>query len=793
MVASPNGKKTGSSRKKASGASVGKKKAWASNGASLVVVESPAKARTIERILGRKFVVKASQGHLRDLPKGKLGVDIESGFAPSYSVLKDKKAVVKELKELGDKSSSIYLATDPDREGEAISWHLVEAADWNTDGASLQRVVFHEITQDAVLAAFDNPRPIDMELVNAQQARRILDRLVGYQISPLLWRKVQRGLSAGRVQSVALRMVVDREREIEAFVSMEYWTLKALLQKRDGKKTPKKESFSALLQSLKGHKGKLGVPDESAARRIEGELNGADFSVAQVKKREVKTSPWAPFITSTLQQEASRKLRMSASRTMAIAQQLYEGLAVGSEGSVGLITYMRTDSTNVASSALQEARGYIRDNFGESFLPKQPRVFRKKAKGAQEAHEAIRPTSVHREPQTLKSKLSRDQFRLYELIWQRMLASQMADALSDATTVDIDATCRQAPNVYVFRATGSVLKFKGFRVLYEESQDDAEDEDGKAPLPELSEKEALDFLGLDSNQHFTQPPPRYTEASLIKLLEEKGIGRPSTYAPIISTITGRHYVQKDAGRLKPTVLGTTVCDLLTNHFSDIMDTNFTAKMEEELDEVARGEREWVPMLEDFYRPFQQKLEAATEAMPRVKVEEATDEVCDKCGRPMVIKIGRFGKFMACSDYPTCKNTKQVPSEDGAQGPQQDEVTDEVCDKCGNAMVIKSGRYGKFMACSDYPTCKNSKPLKIGVKCPQCGSDLVQRTSRNKGRTFYGCSSYPKCDFIVSQRPLPDPCPECSGLMVASGRDGVRCTKCSWRGDMPSQELAASRS
>ena len=591
MVASPNGKKTGSSRKKASGASVGKKKAWASNGASLVVVESPAKARTIERILGRKFVVKASQGHLRDLPKGKLGVDIESGFAPSYSVLKDKKAVVKELKELGDKSSSIYLATDPDREGEAISWHLVEAADWNTDGASLQRVVFHEITQDAVLAAFDNPRPIDMELVNAQQARRILDRLVGYQISPLLWRKVQRGLSAGRVQSVALRMVVDREREIEAFVSTEYWTLKALLQKRDGKKTPKKESFSALLQSLKGHKGKLGVPDESAARRIEVELNGADFSVAQVKKREVKTSPWAPFITSTLQQEASRKLRMSASRTMAIAQQLYEGLVVGSEGSVGLITYMRTDSTNVASSALQEARGYIRDNFGESFLPKQPRVFRKKAKGAQEAHEAIRPTSVHRGPQTLKSKLSRDQFRLYELIWQRMLASQMADALSDATTVDIDATCRQAPNVYVFRATGSVLKFKGFRALYEESRDDAEDEDGKAPLPELSEKEALDFLGLDSNQHFTQPAPRYTEASLIKLLEEKGIGRPSTYAPIISTITGRHYVQKDAGRLKPTVLGTTVCDLLTNHFSNIMDTNFTARMEEELDEVARGERE----------------------------------------------------------------------------------------------------------------------------------------------------------------------------------------------------------
>ena len=763
-----------------------------------MVVESPAKARTIERILGGEFVVKASQGHVRDLPKGKLGVDIEAGFQPSYSIMGEKKATVQELKTLGKSASSIFLATDPDREGEAISWHLAEAADWGTQSDRLQRVVFHEITKEAVEEAFRHPRSIDMELVNAQQARRILDRLVGYQISPLLWKKVQRGLSAGRVQSVALRMVVDREREIEAFVPREYWTIEARLQKEGRTKAQRGDPFTATLQSLKGQRGKLNISDEPSARGIEEELKGADYVVAQVKQREVKQSPAPPFITSTLQQEASRKLRLTAQRTMALAQQLYEGVPLGAEGSQGLITYMRTDSTNVAASALQETREFIQQKYGKEYMPQQPRVFRRRARGAQEAHEAVRPTSIAREPESLKAHLTRDQLRLYDLIWRRMLASQMADARSDSTSVDIDAKCKAASKTYLFRATGSVLKFPGFRVLYMESADDSDEDEAKAPLPVLATNEPLDYQGLDSKQHFTQPPPRYTDASLIKALEEKGIGRPSTYAPIISTITDRHYVNKEAGRLKPSELGCTVCDLLTQFFPDIMDTGFTAKMEEELDEVARGDRKWVPMLEDFYAPFEKSLKAATDGMPRVRVEEATDEVCEKCGKPMVIKTGRFGRFLACTNFPECRNTKPVPSEAtpeqaGQATSQPEEATDEVCDKCGKPMLVKTGRFGKFLACSDYPTCKNSRPLKVGVPCPKCGGDIVQRRSRGRGRVFYGCSKYPDCDFIANQRPLPDPCPECGGLMVASGSDGVRCTVCTWKGDLPAGELASAKS
>ena len=710
---------------------------------NLVVVESPAKARTIERILGRDYVVKASQGHVRDLPKGKLGVDIEDDFEPSYLVLQDKNAVVRELKALGDKASSIYLATDPDREGEAISWHLVKAAAWDNGNTPLHRVVFHEITPQAVKEAFNHSRDIDMELVNAQQARRILDRLVGYQISPLLWRKVQRGLSAGRVQSVALRIIVDREREINAFVPKEYWSIEAQLRKMAHAQKGRGETFAAILHSIKGQKGKLDIPDGTTAQGIEGELEGAEYTVGQVKKREVKGSPSPPFITSTLQQEAGRKLRFTAKRTMVAAQQLYEGLSIGNEGSVGLITYMRTDSTLVAASALQEARGYIRKEYGDDYLPHQPRVFRKKSKNAQEAHEAIRPTSINRDPQSLKRYLSPDQFKLYDLIWRRMLASQMADSRSDATSVDVEAKCPNISRVYILRSTGSVLRFPGFRILYMESRDDTDEEEGKQPLPELSEGEKLNCLKLESKQHFTQPPPRYTEASLIKMLEDKGIGRPSTYAPIISTIMDRSYVAKDGGRLYPTVLGTTICDLLTQFFTDIMETDFTARMEGELDEVASGERKWVPVLKDFYGPFQKSLEVATETMPRVKVEEPTDEVCDLCNNPMVIKTGRFGRFMACSNFPACKNTRRIQKS-------------------------------------------------IGVACPRCGGDLVQRSSKGRGRrVFYGCSRYPSCEFIINQRPVAEPCPECSGLMVSSGRNGVKCTSCAWVGDTPEKELAAS--
>ena len=771
-----------------------------SNGSSLVIVESPAKARTIERILGDGYLIRASRGHVRDLPKGKLGVDLERSFDPSYTVVKDKQEVVRELKDLGASAASIYLATDPDREGEAISWHLVKAADWDTGAKPLHRVVFHEITQDAVKEAFEHPRALDMELVHAQQARRILDRLVGYQISPLLWRKVQRGLSAGRVQSVALRMVVDREKEIRAFVPREYWTIEARLRKTGGTKEKRSEAFTALLHSIKGQKGKIKIEDGDRAKEIEADLKGARYAVSQVKTREVKQSPAPPFITSTLQQEAFRKLRFSAKRTMVAAQQLYEGLALGNEGSVGLITYMRTDSTNVTPASVQEARRYIEGRFGEEYLPAKPRAFRRKAKGAQEAHEAVRPTSITRTPDDLKGHLSRDQYRLYDLIWRRMLASQMAEARSDSTTVETEAAETKSQKTYLFRSTGSVLTFPGFRTLYMESVDDGEEESGKGPPAGLKSGDALSCLGIDPKQHFTQPPPRYTEASLIKSLEEKGIGRPSTYAPIISTIMDRHYVVKEESKLAPTSLGETVCDLLIGYFTDIMDTNFTARMEDELDEVARGERQWVPMLEDFYGPFQKALDVATEDMPRVKVEEATDEVCDKCGKPMVIKMGRFGRFMACSSFPECRNTRPVPSEgngarEASSGSEAQETTDEVCEKCGKPMEIRTGRFGKFIACTDYPTCKTSKPIlnKVGVPCPRCGGDLVQRRGRGRGRVFYGCSRYPDCDFLVNQRPLPEPCPECEGLMVQSGREGARCTTCAWKGDAPAPEEALARS
>ena len=714
-------------------------------GKNLVIVESPAKARTVGQMLGKKYLVTASQGHVRDLPKSKIGVDIEQDFAPSYVVMQDKRAILKDLKKAGDEAIQIYLATDPDREGEAISWHLQAAANWDQRPEPPKRVVFHEITKEAVQEAFENPREIDMQLVNAQQARRILDRLVGYQISPLLWRRVQRGLSAGRVQSVALRMVVDRERDIQAFVPVESWTLEAQLRKQVGPEGQRDE-FTGVLHSLKGQKGRLNIPTEEEARRYEAELDGASYAVAAVKKREVRQRPAAPFTTSTMQQEAGRKLRFTAQRTMVVAQQLYEGLAVGDGGPVGLITYMRTDSIQVAQSALSEVRDYIGKRYGKEYLPDKPRIHRNKAKAAQEAHEAIRPTSIRRDPQSLKPYLNREQFSLYSLVWERMLASQMADARSEATTVDIDASCRKSPNIYNFRATGSVLKFPGFRSVYLESRDDAADEDGRQALPTLAGGDPLDCLKLDALQHFTEPPPRFTEATLIKAMEERGIGRPSTYAPTIGTLLDRHYVSKEQNRLVPTPLGTTVTDLLTEYFADVMDLEFTAKMEEELDDVSRGERQWVPMLGEFYDPFQKALEAAQSSMPRTKVEEETDEVCENCGMPMVIKTGRFGRFMACTGFPDCKTTK--------------------------------------------PLLK-----KTGSTCPKCGGDIVERRARGKGRSFYGCSRYPQCDFITNRKPLPTPCPECGGLMVQSNRSTGACTTCNWTESIgeETEELASVRS
>ncbi len=702
-------------------------------GKHLVIVESPAKARTVGQILGRKYVVTASLGHVRDLPKSKIGVDVDQDFEPSYVIMKDKKTVLTDLKKAGEQATSIYLATDPDREGEAISWHLQAAAKWSRRSEPPKRVVFHEITKEAVMEAFKHPREIDMQLVNAQQARRILDRLVGYQISPLLWRRVQRGLSAGRVQSVALRMVVDREKEIQAFVPVESWTLEAQLHKESGDSTAA-NLFMAVLHSTKGQKGRLSIAKEDEARRYEAELNGAAYAVASVTKREVRQRPVAPFTTSTLQQDAGRKLRFTAQKTMRIAQQLYEGLSVGPGGPVGLITYMRTDSTQVAGSAVGEVRDYIRDRYGKEFLPDKPRMYTKQSKAAQEAHEAIRPTSARRDPEALRAHLDRDQHNLYRLIWERMVASQMADARSDATTVDIEATCKASPNVYVFRATGSVLKFPGFRSVYAERREENGGAEGRRALPLLVSADPLRCTILEALQHFTEPPPRFTEGTLIRAMEEQGIGRPSTYAPTIGTLLDRHYVGKEQTRLVPSPLGTTVTELLTEYFTEVMDPEFTARMEKELDDVSRGERQWVPMLDEFYGPFQKALEAAQELMPRRKVEEETDEICETCGMPMVIKTGRFGRFLACTGFPECRTTRRILN-------------------------------------------------KTGASCPKCGGDIVERRSRGRGRPFYGCSRYPECDFLTNRKPVPTPCSECSGLMVIADRDTAACTNCDWQEPM----------
>ena len=714
-----------------------------SAGKSLVIVESPAKARTVGQILGNKYVVTASQGHVRDLPKSKIGVDVEQDFEPSYVIMKDKQSLLTQIKKAGKEAKQVFLATDPDREGEAISWHLQTAADWGSLATPPKRVVFHEITKEAVEEAFRNPREIDMQLVNAQQARRILDRLVGYQISPLLWRRVQRGTSAGRVQSVSLRMVVDREREIEAFIPVESWTIDNLLRKV-GSEAIEKNQFSASLHSVKGDRARISIPKEEDARRYESELADADYKVAEVRKRDVRQRPSAPFTTSTMQQEAGRKLRFTAQRTMAVAQQLYEGLNVGSEGQIGLITYMRTDSTQVASSALEEVREYIQARYGKDHLPAKPKVYTRAAKGAQEAHEAVRPTSIKRDPALLKDYLSGEQLNLYTLIWSRMLASQMEDARSEATTLNIDAVCKGTGAVYNFRASGSVLKFAGFRSVYMEGRDDREETDEKNSLPALAVGDALSCSKLDANQHFTEPPPRFTEATLIKAMEEKGIGRPSTYAPTIGTLVDRNYVERERNRLTPTKLGITVTDVLTEYFTNIMDLDFTAKMEEELDDVSRGERDWVPMLGEFYGPFEEALSNADELMPKIRMDEETDEVCD------------------CAGSDKCEHT----------------------DTCGKPMVIKTGRFGRFMACTGFPECRKTKPIlkKTGVSCPKpnCGGDIVERRARGRGRSFYGCSNYPDCDLILNQQPLPTPCPECAGLMVMKGRNNSACTNCSWQ-------------
>ena len=700
----------------------------------LVIVESPTKAKTVGRYLGKGYTVRASVGHVRDLLKSTLSVDTENNFTPKYRVPNEKRPLVKELKAEAARAEEVFLATDPDREGEAISWHLLEAAEIDRERA--KRVTFHEITKTAIENAFAHPRDISMDLVNAQQARRILDRLVGYSLSPLLWAKVRGRLSAGRVQSVAVRLIVDREREIQAFVPKEYWSVDAELLKhgQDAHHRPYKP-FRARLVKIGDQD--VGTGEESILKgqadveRIQADLERATYTVSKVKTGERRRSPAPPFTTSTLQQEASRRLGFTAKRTMATAQQLYEGLELGEGGVVGLITYMRTDSPNVSEQAQQEAREFVSGKYGAEYLPPEPPQYKTRTKGAQEAHEAIRPTQVSREPKAIQNFLSKDQFKLYNLIWQRFLASQMSAAIYDTVSVEITAVAAGAPQPYLFRVSGATLKFAGFLAVYEEARDEdaAPDDEAETRVPLLTVDEALQLVKLWPEQHFTQPPPRYTEASLIKALEEDGIGRPSTYSPTITTIQARGYVVREDKRLFPTDIGMTVNDLLVDYFPDVVDVGFTARMEDELDDVADGARDWVAVLREFWDPFSERVRLAEDEMPAVSREpEYIGRDCPKCSKPLLIRYGRFGKFIGCSNFPECRHTEPWLE-------------------------------------------------KLGVHCPDCADgELVERKTR-KGRTFYGCSNYPTCQFTTWKRPVPAPCPDCGGLLVTANRNNAQCIKC----------------
>ena len=769
---------------------------------SLVIVESPTKAKTIGKYLGKQYIVMASLGHIKDLPKKDLSVDVDHDFTPKYEVIEGKKKLIAELKQAAKGVDFIYLAADPDREGEAICWHLKEELESKkSNKPAVFRVMFNEITANAVKKAFDKPLEVNIHLVEAQQARRILDRLVGYKISPLLWDKVRRGLSAGRVQTVALRVIVEREREIRSFQKQEYWTIDVAL---NAKKPP--------VLTARLHKKDDATPEigsDASASGIVTDLVDASYIVKSVGTKEKRRNPVPPFITSTLQQESSRKLRFSVKRSMMLAQSLYEGKEVGAEGAVGLITYMRTDSTRVSEDALQEVRAFLTDRYGESYRPAAPNVYKTK-KDAQDAHEAIRPTSVLRTPESLEGLLAEDELKLYRLIWMRFVASQMTPAVFDQTTIDISAAGKSGAN-YLFRATGSVPKFDGFLKIYEEGKDqkDEDDEELKHKLPLVTEGEALRFKEIKPEQHFTEPPPRYNEATLVKKLESDGVGRPSTYASILSTIQDREYVTKEGGKFTPTELGMVVADLLLESFNDLFDVKYTARMEEELDEIEDGKLEWRTAMADFYERFTKSLDHAARTMTDIKrMEKPTDFICEKCGKPMVIKWGRHGSFVACTGYPECTNTRELaldlPDADKSGVSEQDEQ--EYCENCGRPMVLKKGRFGQFFACSGYPDCKTTKQIggeqrkdvPLEEKCPVCDSNLVQKFGRygefvacsnypkckyvkqktigvpcpncsegeiverrsKRGRTFYGCNRYPECDFVAWGKPIPEKCPEC---------------------------------
>ncbi len=725
---------------------------------NLVIVESPAKAKTLGKYLGRDFQVKASVGHVVDLPKSKLGVDIKKDFKPDFHVIQGKKKVVDELKRAAKGKENIYLASDPDREGEAIAWHIADQLGKNHQ--RMHRVLINEITKKAVQEAIANPQKLDRPKFEAQIARRILDRLVGYKISPILWKKVRRGLSAGRVQSVAVRLVCEREKEIRAFVALEYWSLTAMLE---GSVAP---FFAARLTQWRGKKIDKDdhIDNEARVKEIIASLEGLAWSIGAVEKKERRRFPTPPFITSKLQQEASRKLGFQPQRTMQIAQRLYEGEELGPEGSVGLITYMRTDSTRISADALQEARKLIEGQYGKSYMPEKPNVYRSK-KSAQDAHEAIRPTSMEYTPDRVRRYLRRDHFQLYSLIWDRFVASQMAPAVYDQTGFDIQV------GDALFRATGQQLKFDGFMRIYIEGQDEADDEQ-EALLPDLQQGDSLKLLSLDPRQHFTQPPPRFTQATLIKELEEDGIGRPSTYASIVSNILNREYVTLDERRtLAPTELGFLVTDLLVDAFPDILNVKFTAGMEDSLDKVEEGKENWQKMMKRFYTPFARDLKKADREMRDVKRQEVpTDIPCEKCGAMMVIKWGRNGEFLACPKYPECKSTKNFTrGENGNVEVAKEEEINETCEKCGRPMQLRWGKYGRFLGCSGYPECKNirslEKPVDTGVQCPECKQANLQQRKSRRGKIFYSCARYPDCKFAVWDKPVAESCPQCGAPLL----------------------------
>ncbi len=739
---------------------------------NLVIVESPAKAKTLEKYLGRDFQVKASVGHVVDLPKSKLGVDVKKDFTPDFHVIQAKKKVVDELKKAAKGKDHIYLASDPDREGEAIAWHI--AGQLAKGQKRVHRVLINEITKKAVQEAIANPQELDRDKFDAQVARRVLDRLVGYKISPLLWNKVRRGLSAGRVQSVAVRLVCEREKEVRAFEPVEYWSLSAALE---GRVPP---SFKAKLAQWKGQKldnKKYRLETEGGVQEIVQALENAPWAIGRVEKKERRRYPTPPFVTSKLQQEAARKLGFQPKRTMQLAQQLYEGVELGAEGSVGLITYMRTDSTRISVEALNAVREHIQRQYGKSYLPGRPNTFRSK-KGAQDAHEAIRPTSLEFSPDRVRRFLRRDMFQLYSLIWDRFVASQMVPAVYDQTVFEIPV------NEALFRASGQQIKFDGFMKLYTEGRDeraapangDEEDANGQdvtdGVLPELQTGDELKLLSMEPRQHFTQPPPRYTQASLIKDLDEKGIGRPSTYAAIISNILDREYVaQNESRQLVPTDLGFLVTDLLVESFPDILNVEFTAGMEDELDRIEDGKEKWTKAMKRFYTPFERDLKKAEKEMRDVKRQEVpTDIACDKCGALMVVKWGRNGEFLACPQYPECKNTKNFKrGNEGAIEIVADEEVSEVCEQCGRPMLLRFGKFGKFLGCSGYPECKNiqplQKPVDLGVKCPECKEGNIKERKSRWGKIFYGCDKYPDCKFATWDKPMPTPCPDCDSPIL----------------------------